>query len=372
MSGDVPTRIVVFPAWQDNPYLNLLHLATSAAGYWIDRVKTLDDVLASIAEDPVDTVLHMNWTSPICQETPDPLEARERVDRFVGALEEGARAGLKIIWTVHNVLPHDVIHRELELELHASLARLAHAVHVINPATADAVAEHYALPAERTRCIPHSSYQGVYGSPIERGSARRRFGLADDELAVLFLGQLRPYKGVLDLLRAASAAQQQRGSRVVLMLAGKARPEDVAALDAAMPLDVRVVRHVAYVPDGQTPWWFGAADLVALPYRNILNSGSMLLAQTFGAPVLVPDEPHVVAHHGGERWVRLYDRSRPVEALAEAIAAAPIDDREARQAAFEAARAWSPYRMSQAMLQLVRDVQAGRVGRPEEGALSAA
>ncbi len=367
MSGDVPTRIVIFPAWQDNPYLNLLHLATGAAGYWLDRVKTLEDALASIAEDPGDTILHMNWTSPICQETPDPLEARARVDRFVGALEEGVAAGLKIIWTVHNALPHDVIHRELELELHEALARLAHAVHVINPGTADAVAPHYALPAERTRCIPHSSYQGVYGSPIERATARRRFGLADDELAVLFLGQLRPYKGVLDLLHAVSPAQRRRGGRIVLLLAGKARPEEVAALDAAMPLDVRIVRHFAYVPDGQAPWWFGAADLVALPYRNILNSGSMLLAQTFGAPVLVPDEPHVVAQYGDERWVRVYDRSRPVEALVEALAAAPIDDAEGRQAAFDAARAWSPYRMSQAMLQLVRDVQER--GR---GALSAA
>lgn len=360
MSGDVPTRIVIFPAWQDNPYLNLLHLATGAAGFWLQRVKTLDDALAAVSENPADTILHMNWTSPICQETPDPREARERVDRFIGALQDGVDAGLRIIWTVHNALPHDVIHRELEIELHEALARLSHAVHVINPSTASVVAEHYALPPARTRCIPHSSYQGVYGSPIERQAARRRFGLADDELAVLFLGQLRPYKGVLDLLRAASSAQQQRGGRVVLMLAGKARPEDVAALDAATPLDVRVVRHFGFVPDGETPWWFGAADLVALPYRNILNSGSMLLAQTFGAPVLVPDEQHVLEHYGDERWVRFYDRERPVEALAAAIAAAPIDDVDGRQAAFDAARAWSPYRMSQAFLALVRDVHAGR------------
>ncbi|SDR81748.1 glycosyltransferase [Agrococcus carbonis] len=363
MSGGAPTRIVIFPAWQDNPYLNLLHLATGGAGYWLDRVKTMEDALAAIAEDPADTILHMNWTSPICQETPDPLEARERVDAFVGGLERATEAGLRIIWTVHNAMPHDAIHRDLELELHEALARLAHAIHVINPATPEVVAEHYALPADRIRCIPHSSYQGVYGSPIPRDRARARFGLAPDELAVLFLGQLRPYKGVLDLLEAASEAQRMRGGRVVLMLAGKVRADEVAALDAAMPLDVRVIRSFRFVPDGETAWWFGAADLVALPYRNILNSGSMLLAQTFGAPVLLPDEPHVVSHHGDETWVRLYDRTRPVEALAEAIAAAPIDDEQAREAAFDAARAWSPYRMSRAFLALVREVQAGREER---------
>ncbi|MCH1882332.1 glycosyltransferase [Agrococcus sp. ARC_14] len=360
MSDAVPMRIVIFPAWQDNPYLNLLHLATGADGYWLDRVKTLEDMLESIAEDPARTILHMNWTSPICQHTPDPQEARERVDLFLGALEDGVRAGLKIIWTVHNALPHDAIHRDLEIELHRVLARLAHAVHIINPSTAEIVSEHYELPADRTRCIRLSSYQGVYGSPIERARARRRFGLAPDELAVVFLGHLRPYKGVLDLLRSASAAQRLRGGRVVLMLAGKVRPEDVAPLDAAMPLDVRIIRHFGFVPDAETPWWFAAADLVALPYRKILNSSSILLAQTFGAPVLVPDEQHLVAHYGDERWVRLYDRTRPVDALAEAIAAAPVNDVEAQRAALDAARTWSPYPMSQAFLELVRDVEAGR------------
>lgn len=368
MKDEAPVRIVVFPAWQDNPYLNLLHLATGAAGYWIDRVKTMEDALESIAARPDRTILHMNWTSPICQSTPDPDEARARVDAFIAALEAGVQGGLRIIWTVHNVLPHDVVHRELELELHRALARLSHAVHVINRDTVAATAEHYALPPERVRVIPHASYQGVYGTAIERGRARRRFGLEDDELAVLFLGQLRAYKGVLDLLAAVSDAQRARGGRIVLMLAGKVRPDEVAALDAAMPLDVRVVRHFAFVPDGQTAWWFSAADVVALPYRNILNSGSMLLAQTFGAPVLVPDEPHVVAHHGHEPWVRTYDRTRPVAALAEALAEVPVDDVAAREAALEESRRWSPYRMAQAFLDLVREVEARDAVRPRSAA----
>jgi len=75
-----------------------------------------------------------------------------------------------------------------------------------------------------------------------------------------------------------------------------------------------------------------AADLVALPYREILNSGSALLALSLDRPVLVPRRGALaeLADTVGEAWVRCYDGDLTPAVLAEALAWAREAPRSAR------------------------------------------
>jgi glycosyltransferase involved in cell wall biosynthesis len=41
-----------------------------------------------------------------------------------------------------------------------------------------------------------------------------------------------------------------------------------------------------YVPDSEVPIYFHAADVVALPYQRVYQSGVLLMAQAFGRPVV--------------------------------------------------------------------------------------
>ena len=52
-----------------------------------------------------------------------------------------------------------------------------------------------------------------------------------------------------------------------------------------------------------------ATDLVVLPYRDILNSGSAVLALSFDRPVLVPRRGSLgdLQNHVGRQWVRTYE-----------------------------------------------------------------
>jgi len=51
----------------------------------------------------------------------------------------------------------------------------------------------------------------------------------------------------------------------------------------------RCLVHLKYVPDDQVPQYYAAADVVVLPYRRIYQSGVILLAMTYGRPVVVSD-----------------------------------------------------------------------------------
>jgi glycosyltransferase involved in cell wall biosynthesis len=51
---------------------------------------------------------------------------------------------------------------------------------------------------------------------------------------------------------------------------------------------VRIEIRDALVPDDELQVYFNACDVVALPFRKVLNSGSLLLAMSFGCPVAAP------------------------------------------------------------------------------------
>ncbi|WFR65949.1 glycosyltransferase [Curtobacterium flaccumfaciens] len=239
----------------------------------------------------------MHWTAPIVQRTDDDLaSAAARLDRFRSAVDAARSRGARLVWTIHNVLPHDARHLELELELNRYLAATADAVHVMNSATASAVSPYYSLDTSRVVHIPHPSYQGVYPGSVTHSEARASLGLRDDDRTVLAFGQMRPYKGLdvlVDAVRRLAPAD-----RPVLLLAGRTTDEDRASIDALLGDDVRAVREHDHVDDIDVQRWFRAADVAVFPYRRVLNSGSLHLAASFGVPSVLPDEPHLRAEFG--------------------------------------------------------------------------
>ena len=52
--------------------------------------------------------------------------------------------------------------------------------------------------------------------------------------------------------------------------------------------DAQIRSKVGYLEDRQVPIYFGACDFVVLPFREILNSGSSILAASMGRCQVVP------------------------------------------------------------------------------------
>ncbi|GLJ61150.1 hypothetical protein GCM10017576_12790 [Microbacterium barkeri] len=307
--------VLVFPTWPENPYLNLLELAARAAGYRFRGATTHAELLHALPALPRGGVVHVHWTTPLVQEAADEADARDRLRRLLAALRDARRRGVRIIWTLHNRLPHELRFREAEIALYRGLADLADVVHVMAPDTAAVVADVVALDPARIRVIPHPSYEGIYDAGVGRTAARASFDLAERDRAVLFLGQIRPYKGVDALVEAATAA----GDDIVLLLAGVVKEQSEEEVAALLPDGLRAHTQFSFVPDGDLARWFRAADVAVFPYRAILNSGSVHLAATFRVPVVLPDEPHLREQFGDERWVAFFDTARSAASIAELL-----------------------------------------------------
>lgn len=242
---------------------------------------------------PVD-VVHVHW--------PEALMASPSAvitwARSIIALAEVAylkRRGVKIVWTVHNLVSHRLRFASTEVWALRRLAKMADAIIVHFPDAAPLVRDRYQLPDEsRITAIPHGNYLGRYENRVSRQEARQRLGLNAGDRALLFFGVIRPYKGLVDLLEAFANLPEPNAR---LIIAGNiSHPEAQGmreTLDAAASRDKRIHTHFGYVPDDEIQIYMNAADAVVLPFDDTFTSGSAVLAMGFGKAIVTPDLPHL-------------------------------------------------------------------------------
>lgn len=307
-----------------NLFQSMLYADLPDVGGHASPVTDLLDHLDRRAERPADPgVLHLHWTSPILQWATSPQEAKQALERFRHALAAFQQRGGRLMWTVHNVLPHDEQHREEEIELGRLLAAQADLIHVLSDVTLSEVAGLYKLDPAKVVAIAHSSYLGQYPDWVTPEQARARLGILPAEKVLLALGGIRPYKG-LDGLLDAFEEMVAVDPTLRLLVAGKPsfHPATAQLLERCES-SPRVLGRFEHVPDDQLQVWMRAADLAVLPYRRILNSGAFLLAQTFGLPVVAPREGALRVEDGLPH-VRLFDPAAP-ESLSRVLTAAVGD-----------------------------------------------
>lgn len=336
-----------------NPYLTMAHVAPVAAGWSIVGVRSVAELDAAV--DAGD-VAHIHWTAPVLSAAPDRAAATAKLDEFVAVLDRLRSRGAKLLWTVHNEIAHDTAWPDYEVRIASALADRADVILQMHDHTADAVSASYTLPRAKLVTLPHSSYLGIYGREQTTREAREELGIETRDHVVGFVGQVRRYKGIGTLCAAVDLAVEEIPD-LTLLVAGAATHGDAAWLEGVMPKRARSVRWDRRVPDAKLASWVCAADVIALPYQRVLNSGSLLLAATFGRPVVVPSDTALASVYEGESWVHSYDADPgDVAPLAESIVGALRTATADSRAARRFARDWTPYDMSRAYLDVLEQV----------------
>lgn len=145
----------------------------------------------------------------------------------------------------------------------------------------------------RLEIVTHSDSDFVFGFDGDRMAARKMIGASthEDDLLVLFFGQIKEVKG-LDVLISAFSIVANSNSRAQLLIAGKAWRTDFEKFEkqiADLGLSERVIRHIRFIDNKDVPVYFKAADVVVLPYRKVYNSGVLLRAMDYGAAIIASD-----------------------------------------------------------------------------------
>lgn len=334
-----------------NPYQGMLFAGLDAVDAYPVAVADVISHLENRAVSAVPGTLNIHWTTPILQYAEGPYRAAIELDRFSAALHKFRAAGGRLVWTLHNVLPHEAKHVWAETQLAQLLADRADTIHALAEITARQASEVLRLDPRKVVVIEHSSYLGRYPQWISREAARAQLGFGPDDKVLVALGGIRPYKGLGRLLDVFHELADDDLSLSLLVAGKPAQTQETAGLERRCEQSPRVISEFSHVPDDQLQVWFGAADLAVLPYSRILNSGVFWLAQTFGLPIVGPrtgalldlaDEPHV----------RLFN-PRDDRSLKETLRAAVhelVDDPEraaaARASSLATARARPPQQMA--------------------------
>lgn len=254
-------------------------------------------------------IIHLHWTEPYIVRG---LQVSTiKAERTLLELRIARRRGSRLVWTAHDLFRHDAAVDPRERRFMRSLLGLADATIVHCAAARDGLIDTLGVaPAdqERIHVVPHGHYAGAYPDDISRTDARARIGLAEDDFIVGFVGWVRPYKGVAELIHAFGDIDE---SRARLVIAGKAIDGDYAArLQRAAAEDPRVSLRLEFVPDEELQVLLRAADVIATPFLEIFTSGSVLLAMSFERAVIAPRRGCVVDVLDDEGAV-LYDADDP-------------------------------------------------------------
>jgi len=131
-------------------------------------------------------------------------------------------------------------------------------------------------------------YENMDTNGIDTCEARRYLGLPDERKVILFFGQVKKVKG-LDVLLEALSIVVKKDPSVLLVIAGKARNDDFEEYNNIIQtnnLESYVELRIEFVENKDVPYYFNASELVVLPYKKIYNSGVLIRAMSFGAPVV--------------------------------------------------------------------------------------
>lgn len=235
--------------------------------------------------------LHLHWNAWMTSGFDDPTQARNMAMGVVGRLEKLRSQGANVVWTVHNLYPHDARFMELELEIQQRISDLANVVHVMSRSTPSAMTGIVKLDPEKILYSPHPSYRGAYPDSITREEARNTLGIGPHEIVFLMFGAIKPYKGLSRLLEALDhVVDRNPDQHFRLVIAGA--PDSSSGTAEFMKKALahpNVLIEPNRVPADRAQYFLRAADIGLVNYERILNSGASLLYQTFGLPVVATD-----------------------------------------------------------------------------------
>ena len=276
-------------------------------------------------------VLHFHWPQSYYRFRRGPRFIRPagpwlKLAAFVRRLEPARRLGYLLVWTVHQVYPHETTSRRLDGGAGTALARRCDLLLAHDRSTARRVRDEFGVRAESVEIVPHASYGGVYRAGRTREEVRAELGIPLDAFVFLCFGELRAYKDLETVLRGFGEASLPHATLVV---AGGVTDERTAScVRTVAATDPGVGALLDFVAYDRVAELFAACDAAVLARADGGTSGSLLLALSLDRLMVVPSMPayqEIVA--GTARW---YFAPHDAASLGRALGTAASDPEGAR------------------------------------------
>lgn len=315
----VPLQIALFTGGGDKPYALGLATALSTQGIALDFIGSDDLDLPAFRAIPRLTFLNLRGnqspSAPPTQKVFRVVRCYARIFRY--ALTSQApvfhilwnnrfewfdrtllmlfyrATGRRLVLTVHNVNTSqrdgtDSRWNRFTLRIQY---RLADHLFAHTRKMKQALMDDFGVPNEKISVIRLGVNNTVPTSELTCADARARLGLSPHDRVLLFFGRISPYKG-LEHLISALARLNRPEYRLLIVGSLQGGPDywnNIQRQITASSLGPRLLQRIEFIPDEDTELYFKAADVLVLPYVQIFQSGVLVLAYSFGLPVLAAD-----------------------------------------------------------------------------------
>ncbi len=291
--GQKPLRAMLLPSHAWNPYQRLLAAALSEAG--VEAVAVHDwpqrsAILGAWRAQGRPQVVHVHWIHEFLGGSTGTPSARN-VRWFEWQLRLLKARGVRIVWTVHNLKGHEAGDDPRDARAHRSMIEAADAIILHCEMAREALTEQYqpsAAARARMHVLAHGNYVRQYDVDADASAARAALGLPPTGRVFAFVGSIRGYKNVGELLDAFVGVSEL-GPDDRLLVCGRPLPKKLGReLKERAATDPRIVLRLERIPEAELSGILRAADAAVLPFRDILTSGSAILAMSHGRPVIAP------------------------------------------------------------------------------------
>ena len=282
------SAVFYYPISIGNPFQSLYYSKFMENGIIPIGTNNLSNV-ASIRW-PGKLHLHLHWLGNIIGDTENKSVANQRIDDFLLQIDRMKENGFKIIWTVHNILPHDAILQDCQIRLRVELLKRCDLIHTMCDDTIELSEAFFTIPQSKIVNLPHPTYESFYPDQYSEIESRFQLGINNDEFVFLFFGSIQAYKGLHDLVRAFKQLESNTERKLKLIIAGKVyNQSNFKTIKNEIDASENILLMQNRIANEDVQHYFKAANVCVCPYRITLNSGVAHLSHTFGTPVIGPN-----------------------------------------------------------------------------------
>lgn len=284
-----PVRVACWPSTVGQPYLESLYQALEPYGIRVSvDGLAFENAFLDRRRHEFD-VVHLHWTEYLWGAGSKGRAGRARdilgVWRFV---RHAKRLGVPVLWTVHNLQPHDggdwIDRFGYQIMCWYSALPICH-----DETTKNELQRRFRLGAAEPLVMRIGNNKLIWPAPDPHATVRAELGVGPDVRLLICFGHLRPYKG----FEVAVAGMKELGEGYHLVIVGPpGNPPYALELQqlAAGAKNITVMAdrvETQYLVD-----LLEAADCVLFPYRQITGSAALLGAFTAGKGVVASDLPY--------------------------------------------------------------------------------
>ena len=203
--------------------------------------------------------------------------------------------GYTIVWTAHNIMPHDMGCAAEENHLMVRNAVIALCDHIIvhDQRAAEALVYKFTEANGKIGVAPHGLYEKELSyNPTLKKEIRDALEIDSSKFVVLLAGRIRGYKGIERAIKIFTSGKHKLLETSTLVIAGC--PDD-KIIDAEIKNAVAEYGDIKYIrgeiPDNDLEMLFLASDICLLPYEKSATSGLAFLSVSYRTPLITSKLP---------------------------------------------------------------------------------